>query len=373
MTLNPALPAPSTQPLWWSLQASLLAGESVALATVVRQIGSAPQPEGASLLVRSDGSLLGAVSAGCLESDVVAHCLQVLKTGQSRLIAYHPGDAEDPLALGLTCGGSVQLVIDRWSPEHLPTLGPLFDALTEDEDVVVVSSMAPEGGFAIRTAHTCVGTLPAAVLDQLTTMPLGLDAEGGGRLWPARAWVDQATLEQGTIWRQHRPASPLWIFGATDTANALATLARPLGFRSTIVDARAHFATVERCPAADSLVCEMPHLWFEQQRVHAGTAVCVLNHDPKFEIPLLSQALRSPAFYVGAMGSRSTHRQRLMALRAAGMNDHDLERLRAPIGLDLGGKTAAEIALSILAEVIMQRCGGAGTPLVQGQGSLHRR
>lgn len=359
--------------LWRCLQSSLLAGEAVALATVVNQVGSAPQPEGASLLVRPDGSLLGAVSAGCLESDVVAHALQVLETGRPQCVRYDPAAADDPLALGLTCGGSVELAIDRWCPEQLPVLESLFEALARDDEVVVVTSLGSGGGVAVRTAHGCTGTLPDAALEHLRHGELEPDPGGAGRLWPARAWIHHSHLGDATLWRQHRPATPLWIFGATDTANALATLARPLGFHSTIVDARSHFATAERCPAADAVVCSWPHLWFEQQRVKDTAVVCVLNHDPKFELPLLLQALRSPAAYVGALGSRSTHRQRQSALRAAGLSDAEVARLRAPIGLALGGKTAAEIALSILAEVIMLRCGGEGFPLIDGQGAVHRR
>lgn len=363
----------SEQPLWRSLQANLIAGEPVALATVVNQVGSAPQPEGASLLIRANGSLLGAVSAGCLESDVVAHGLQVLETGRPKLIRYDPAAADDPLAIGLTCGGSVELAIDHWRPEHLPILQPLFEALADDEEVVVVTSMDSDGGVAVRTAHGCNGTLPAAALAQLHRLELQPHPHGAGRLWPAQAWIHHTPQGDKTLWRQHRPATPLWIFGATDTANALAELARPLGFHSTIVDARSHFATAERCSSADAVVCRWPHLWFEEQQVKNTTVICVLNHDPKFEIPLLVHALRSPAAYVGALGSRATNRQRQQALHSAGLSNAELQRLRAPIGLALGGKGPAEIALSILAEVIMLRCGGEGSPLILGQGSLHRR
>lgn len=360
-------------PLWRALQASLLAGEAVALATVVDQRGSAPQPEGASLMVRANGSLLGAVSAGCLETDVVSHALRVLDTGVPELHRYQAASADDPLAFGLSCGGTLELAIERWSPDQLPVLQLLFDALTNDEEVVLATALGTPGGLGVRTARRCAGNLPAATEAQLLGCALTPAGEGAGRHWPARAWISRNADGTRTVWRQHRPATPLWIFGATDTANALATLARPLGFRSTVVDARAPFATTERCTAADAVVCRWPHHWWAEQSVTPETVVCVLNHDPKFEIPLLALALRSPAAYVGAMGSRSTHRQRLQALRQAGLNDADLQRLRAPIGLDLGGRTAAEIALAILAEVVMLRCGGGGNALVQGQGPLHRR
>jgi xanthine dehydrogenase accessory factor len=363
----------STEPLWRSLQASLLAGEAVALATVVNQRGSAPRPEGATLLVRADGSLLGAVSAGCLETDVVHRALQVLATGKSERHRYEAASADDPLSFGLSCGGSLELVIERWHPQQLPLLKPLFTALAHDEPVLLASCLEAPGQLGVRTARHCHSDLPAAAHTQLISTELNPGAAGAGHPWPARAWINRADDGSTIVLRQHRPATPLWIFGATDIAAALATLGRPLGFCSTVVDARSSFATPERCAAADAVVCAWPHHWFAAQVVSDSTVICALNHDPKFEIPLLSLALRSPAAYVGAMGSRSTQRQRLAALREAGLNEAQLQRLRAPIGLDLGARTAAEIALSILAEVVMLRCGGAGEALSHGQGPLHRR
>jgi xanthine dehydrogenase accessory factor len=363
----------TTEPLWRALQANLLSGEAVALATVVRRRGSAPRPEGASLLVRADGSLLGAVSAGCLETDVVGHGLQVLETGKPKLHRYQAASADDPLGFGLSCGGSLELVIERWSPEQLPQLAPLFAALANDEAVLVATSLDAPGKLGVRTADHCQGDLPAPAQAHLLSAELNTAAEGAGRAWPARAWITRDDDGSRIVLRQHRPATPLWIFGATDIADALAALGRPLGFFSTVVDARSSFATRERCASADAVVCAWPHHWFAEQDVSETTVICALNHDPKFEIPLLSLALRSPAAYVGAMGSRSTQRQRLQALLQAGLNDEQLQRLRAPIGLGLGGQTAAEIALSILAEVVMLRCGGAGEALIHGRGPLHRR
>lgn len=346
----------TAEPLWRSLQRSLLAGEALALATLVNQRGSAPRPEGASLLVRADGSLLGAVSAGCLEADVVTQALRVLTTGIPELQRYQPAAADDPLSSGLSCGGSVDLVIERWSPEQLPQLEPLFSALANDEQVLLRTSLDKPGALTVHIASEDEGS-----------------PQGAGCPWPARAWIEADSNGNRVVCRLHNPAPQLWIFGATDIADALAALARPLGFRSTVIDARSRFATAERCTSADAVVCAWPHHWFAEQSVRNSTVICALNHDPKFEIPLLSQALRSPAAYIGAMGSRSTHRQRLQALLEAGLNEEQLQRLRAPIGLALGGRTAAEIALSILAEVVMLGCGGTGAALTDGQGRLHRR
>lgn len=361
-------------PLWREIAATLLAGEPVALATVVKQQGSAPRPEGATLMVRSNGSILGAVSAGCLEADVVEHCLAVLADGQTRLQHYSAAAGEDPLSLGLSCGGSLELVLERWIPEQLPVLEILFQAVAEDRFVALASGLGPNTGLAVSTgsaqAHWGTNTeLPELLAEYNPNHTPSIH----GRPWPAQAWPTRTSRGHGAVIRIHQPATPLWIFGATETANALCLLARPLGFRSTVVDARPAFATVERCPAADQVICAWPHHWLETQTVTEATVICVLNHDPKFEIPLLTQALRSAAPYVGAMGSRSTHRQRLSALREAGLNQSELDRLRAPIGLDLGGRTDAELALSILAEVVMLRHQGRGTCLKDGQGPIHQR
>lgn len=363
----------TTVPLWKSLETSLRQGQAVVFSTVVHQRGSAPRPDGASLLVRSDGSLLGAVSAGCLETDVVRHSLRVLDTGQPELQGYRAVEADDPLGFGLSCGGSVDLAIERWGPELLPRLELLFEALAEDRPVVLATSLESPGQLAVRTTDQCEGDVSEAVRSQLLAIDLTESTAAAGQPWPAQAWLATSSDGERFVVRLHRPATPLWIFGATDSADALAALARPLGFCSTVVDARSHFATPERCPHADAVVCAWPHRWFAEQSVSTATVICALNHDPKFEIPLLTMALRSPAAYVGAMGSRSTHRQRLKSLQEAGLNGIELQRLRAPIGLNLGGRTAAEIALSILAEVVMLRSGGTGSTLTEGQGPLHRR
>lgn len=371
--MNRSRTALDIEPLWRSVQMSLEAGLSVAVATVIGQNGSAPQPEGASLMVRADGSIVGAVSTGCLESDVVSRCLRVLETGQPEVHAYQKASNDDPLALGLSCGGHVELAIERWSPEELPLLKLLFDALQRDEEVLVATTYEPEWTIGIRTRSQYEGNLPHQIWNQLMNYNLADSAQRASRMWPARAWLTNSKNGESTVWRSHQPATPLWIFGATEIANTLAALARPMGFKSSIIDARAHFATVERCSAADEVICSWPHRWLEQQLVSASTVICALNHDPKFEIPLLVQALRSEATYVGAMGSRSTHRQRIRSLSAAGLSMDEIKRLRAPIGIDLGGKSAAEIALSILSEIVMLRNGSDGAPLTGGQGSIHRR
>ena len=198
----------SREPLWRSLQASLLAGEAVALATVVNRRGSAPRPEGASLLVRADGSLLGAVSAGCLETDVVRHALQVLATGKPERHRYQATSGDDPLSFGLSCGGSLELVIERWSPAQLPLLEPLFTALANDEPVLLATCLEAPGQLGVRTARSCQSDLPTAAHTQLITTALSTGAAGAGHPWPAGASISRADDGSTTVLREHQPATP---------------------------------------------------------------------------------------------------------------------------------------------------------------------
>jgi xanthine dehydrogenase accessory factor len=162
------------------------------------------------------------------------------------------------------------------------------------------------------------------------------------------------------------------VFGAIDFAAAVARIGRYLGYRVTVCDARPVFATEKRFPDADEVVCEWPHEYLARTKVDERTVITVLTHDPKFDVPLLEVALRTPAAYVGAMGSRRTHDDRIARLRENGMTDADLARLRSPIGLDLGARTPEETAVSIAAEIISLRWGGTGRPLGETSGEIHR-
>jgi xanthine dehydrogenase accessory factor len=162
------------------------------------------------------------------------------------------------------------------------------------------------------------------------------------------------------------------VFGAIDFAAAVARIGSFLGYRVTVCDARAVFATARRFPDADEVVVEWPHRYLARQRVDERTVICVLTHDPKFDVPLLEVALRTPAWYVGAMGSRNTHDDRLDRLREAGMTEDELSRLRSPIGLDLGARTPEETAVAVAAEIVAGHWGGTGVPLGQTAGAIHR-
>ena len=219
----------------------------------------------------------------------------------------------------------------------------------------------------------CLDATANRVWEQLATGPSGARAAGVTAEWPARAWLEPAVLPEASplVLRLHQPRPPFWIVGAIDSSAALAQLARQLGYRVTVVDARAPFTTERRFPMADAVVCEWPDAWIASQAITADTVIAVLTHDPKFDIPVLNLALRSPAAYVGAMGSRRTNAERLKRLREVGLKKEEISRLRAPIGLDLGGRSAEEMALAILAEVVMLRQGGSGIALCQSQKPIH--
>jgi xanthine dehydrogenase accessory factor len=168
-----------------------------------------------------------------------------------------------------------------------------------------------------------------------------------------------------------RPPPRMLVFGAIDYAAAVARIGKFLGYRVTVCDAREVFATPQRFPDADEVVVEWPHRYLDSITTDDRTVVCVLTHDPKFDVPLLEVALRRPAAYVGAMGSRRTHEDRLRRLRERGMTEEELARLRSPIGLDLGARTPEETAVSVAAELIQARWGGSGMPLSQTEGAIH--
>ena len=372
--------------LWQELQQAVLAGETVALATVVQIEGSTPRPPGASLLLRADGAVVGAVSGGCVEADLLAAAADVIATGQPQQRRYAGVDSDDPFSIGLTCGGSLEVVIEAIGPGsdgNLPVLTALAAAIGRDQPALLVSRFDGQGGLRLLSPQGSTGSLGCASLDaaanrawaRLNTAPSGAPAAGVAAEWPARAWLEPAELPDVSplVLRLHQPRPPFWIVGAIDSSAALAQLARQLGYRVTVVDARAPFATERRFPMADAVVCDWPDTWIASQTITADTVIAVLTHDPKFDIPVLSLALRSPAAYVGAMGSRRTNADRLERLRQAGLNGAEISRLRAPIGLDLGGRSAEAMALAILAEVVMLRQGGSGIPLCQSQQPIHHR
>jgi len=375
----------ASTPLWQELQQALLAGETVALATVVQSTGSTPRSSGASLLLRADGAVVGAVSGGCVEADLLEAATAVLASGQPQRRHYAAVDSDDPFSIGLTCGGSLDVVIEAIAPggNNAEVLTAMAAAMAVNRPALLASRLDGRGGLRLLEPQGATGSLGDHQLNGLADAVwsrLGSGqqqgtpaAPAGSPDWPSHAWIEpsSASTNEQLVLRLHRPRPQFWIIGAIDSSAALAQLARHLGYRVTVIDARAPFATPRRFPMADAVVCAWPDTWMASQTIADDTVIAVLTHDPKFDIPALGLALRSPAAYVGAMGSRRTHADRLTRLRQAGLTETEIGRLRAPIGLDLGGRSAEEMALAILAEVVMLRHGGSGLPLCAGQGPIH--
>ncbi|MFG2465664.1 XdhC family protein [Streptomyces canus] len=350
-----------------------------ALATVVDVTGSAPLPVGTSVAVDEDGNAVGSISGGCVEGAVHELCRQVLQDrGVPRRASFGYSD-DDALAVGLTCGGELDILVQRIDPATRPHLGDALTEVVHSRPAAVAQVVdGPDdllgptlGVFGDDdSAHGRVDGGPAdrAVADRARALlragrTARVDIGGTGDGCPERLSVLVHVAAA-------RPR--MLIFGAVDFAAALSQAGRFLGYRVTICDARPVFATAARFPHADEVAVDWPHRYLERTEVDGRTAVCVLTHDAKFDIPLLRLALDLPVAYVGAMGSRRTHDERLRLLREQGVTEDRLARLRSPIGLDLGARTPEETAISITAEIIARAHRGTGRPLTRTTGPIHR-
>jgi xanthine dehydrogenase accessory factor len=360
-------------------------GGTAGVATVVRTFRSAPRPPGASMVVAPDGTVSGSVSGGCVEGAVYELAGEVVADGTPRLQRYGVSD-DDAFAVGLTCGGILDVFVEAVSQRTFPD----FDSVVEDIEAhrpVATATVVthPDPSWVGRRlvvrpdfAGTPVtGTLGSARADAAVTD----DARGlldAGRSAVLTFGPDGERRGAGmeVFVAGHAPRPRMLVFGAIDFAAAVARQGSLLGYRVTVCDARPVFATPARFPTADDVVVEWPNRYLAAQAeagaVDGRTVICVLTHDPKFDVPLLEVALRLPEIgYIGAMGSRRTHTDRLDRLRAAGLTDAELARLASPIGLDLGARTPEETAVSIAAEIIARRWGGTGRPLGATGGPIH--
>ncbi len=354
------------------------------LATVARTFRSAPRQPGAAMVVAPDGSVTGSVSGGCVEGAVYELATEVVTTGTPRLERYGVSD-DDAFAVGLTCGGILDVFVEAVSKSTFPQLEAVAEDIAAHRPVAVATVIAhPEAArigrrLVVRPdADTpAAGSLGSARADAaLTDDSRGLLALGRSEV--VEYGPDGQRLGEGmeVFVASYAPRPRMLVFGAIDFAAALAQQGSFLGYRVTVCDARALFATRARFPMADHVVVDWPHRYLaaeaEANAVDAGTVICVLTHDPKFDVPVLEVALRLPHVgYVGAMGSRRTHEDRVSRLRAAGLTDAELSRLSSPIGLDLGARTPEETAVSIAADIIARRWGGGGRPLAETAGRIH--
>jgi xanthine dehydrogenase accessory factor len=358
------------------LRALVDGGGRFALATVVGVKGSSPRPVGATMAVSADGEAVGSISGGCVEGAVYEAAQSVLESGEPALETYGISD-DDAFAVGLTCGGVLDVLVSE--PDR-PLLARLLDRVSADEPVAlatVLSGPARQGAQLALTAGTADGSLGTEGLDVAVTADArGMLAAGqtGVRHYGARG--ERRVDDVAVLVQAFTPPPRMLVFGATDFAAAVARIGVYLGYRVTVCDARPVFATTRRFPEAHEVVCEWPAHYLEREladgRIDARTVMTVLTHDLKFDVPLLAVALTSPAGYIGAMGSRRTHDDRLRRLREAGVDEAQLARLHSPIGLDLGARTAEETAVSIAAELVQVRWGGSGRPLAVTDGAIHR-
>ncbi|QFG25881.1 XdhC family protein [Actinomadura sp. WMMB 499] len=355
------------------------AGETFGLATVVRTFRSAPRPPGAAMAVSADGEAAGSVSGGCVEGAVYEVAREVLASGEAVVRRYGVSD-DDAFAVGLTCGGILDVLVEPVGPETFPEFGDVAAAVEKGEPVAVATVVGGPGRIGARRVvwpDRAAGTLaPGAAFAARLDAAVDDDARGmlaqgvtGVRRYGPEGERRLDDLE--VFVHAFAPPPRLLVFGAIDFAAAVARIGRFLGYRVTVCDARPVFATPKRFPDADEVIVQWPHRYLAGETVDERTAICVLTHDPKFDVPLLEIALRTEAGYVGAMGSRRTHDDRLARLREAGLTEGELARLRSPIGLDLGARTPEETAVSIAAELVQLRWGGSGRPLTETDGRIH--
>jgi xanthine dehydrogenase accessory factor len=398
---------------WWA------AGETFGLATVVRTYRSAPRDPGAALAVSPDGEVIGSVSGGCVEGAVYELSVDVSQTGNPVLQTYGVSD-DDAFAVGLTCGGILDIFVEPVNQARFPELGDIAAAVERGEPVAVATVIGGPGQIGARRVIWSEPTPDQASSDQAGSNQAGSNQAGSNQAGSNQAGSDEpgdgwhagasGTLGSGArldaavdddvrgmlaqgltgirrygahgerrgddlsvFVNSFAPPPRMLVFGAIDFAAAVARVGKFLGYHVTVCDARQVFATKSRFPDADEVIVEWPHRFLAGTSIDSRTVICVLTHDPKFDVPLLEVALRTPAGYIGAMGSRRTHEDRIERLREVGLTEAELARLRSPIGLDLGARTPEETAVSIAAELIQLRWGGSGQPLTATEGRIHHQ
>jgi xanthine dehydrogenase accessory factor len=363
------------------LMAIWRSGGTAAMATVVRTFQSAPRPAGAAMVVSPDGAASGSVSGGCVEGAVYDLGQEVIADGVARLQRYGVSD-DDAFAVGLTCGGILDVFVEPVSQPAFPELAAVAEDIDGHRPVAVATVIAhPDQAWVGRRlvlgADGVSGSLGSLRADAAVTDDArGLLATGRSEVLTYGPDGERRGEGMEVFVAAHAPRPRMLVFGAIDFAAAVARQGSLLGYRVTVCDARPVFATQARFPTADEVVVEWPNRYLAGQ-AEAGaldgrTVICVLTHDPKFDVPLLEVALRLPELgYIGAMGSRRTHDDRLQRLRDAGLTDTELARLASPIGLDLGARTPEETAVSIAAEIIARRWDGTGRPLGAIGGRIH--
>jgi xanthine dehydrogenase accessory factor len=334
-------------------------GDRIALATVVATRKSAPRPVGSKLAISDKGELAGSVSGGCVENEVYGEACEILEGARPQLLSYGISD-DEAFAVGLPCGGEIDVFVDTVPAKLLDRLGEVVE---RDERAVLFTVVEGEplgAALLVTEAGDRLGEAPEEVAERFQEVLRGgrnalLELDSGAKVFA----------------EVYGPPPRLLVFGAVDTAEALCRAAKVIGWRTIVSDARGTFATPERLPHADELVVAWPDETLARVQPDHQTAIVVLTHDERFDVPALKGALETEAFYVGALGSRRNQSRRRERLLEEGVEEAQLERISGPSGLDIGADTPAETALSILAEILAVRAGREGGKLKESKGRIH--
>jgi xanthine dehydrogenase accessory factor len=334
-------------------------GDRIALATVVATRRSAPRPVGSKLAISDRGEMAGSVSGGCVENEVYGQACEILEGARPQLFSYGISD-DEAFAVGLPCGGEIDVFVETVPDELLDRLARVVEREERAVLFTVVEGDPPGAQLLVTEGGERVGEGSGELVDRFDEIVRGgrntlLELDSGAKVFA----------------EVYGPPPRLLVFGAVDTAEALCRTAKLLGWRTIVSDARGKFATPERLPSADELLVAWPDETFVQVQPDHHTAVLVLTHDERFDVPALKGALETEAFYVGALGSRRNQARRRERLLEEGVNEAQLERISGPSGLDIGADTPAETALSILAEILAVRAGRSGGKLKESKGRIH--
>jgi xanthine dehydrogenase accessory factor len=351
------------------------AGKRVALARVVGVDGSGPRLPGAAMAVCENEEVAGSVSGGCVEGAVLTEALDVLAGGSSKLLTYGIAD-EEAFAVGLTCGGTIHVFVQ---PLDWSFYERLRDAVSADEPVALATMVeGPRAGanVLVEPGIEAVGNLGDSDLDRVVARDALAELAAGVSTIRHYGSHGEARRQDVAVFvGSFAPPPKMIVFGAVDFTAALVKVAKVLGYRVTVCDARAVFATRQRFPQADEVVVDWPDRYLAKVGADLGPrdAVCVLTHDHKFDVPAILAGLETNVGYLGAMGSRRTNADRLTRLREAEVDEDRLARVMAPIGIDIGARTPEETAISICAEIIASRTGRPAPSLRASDGPIHPR
>ena len=332
-------------------------GDRIALATVIDVQRSAPRPPGSKMAVNEHGEIAGSVSGGCVEGAVAEIADGILRGDPPQLVHFGIADS-DAWDVGLPCGGEIDVWVEAYEPGRFEEVARGGGRAAE---VTVLEGAAPGAKLLVEADGARSGSLGSPELD-----------DEAARVATELLWAETSERRDSLFVDVIGPAPRLLVFGAVDIAASLCALARASGWRPYVIDPRARFATPERFPDADEVIAA----WPEEAVAHLGgvdpaTSIVVLTHDPKLDDAALLLALSSPARFIGAMGSRRAQAKRRERLVAAGISDEEIERISAPVGLDLGGISREETALSIMAEIVAARHGRDGGRLAERKGRIH--